>query len=186
MKKFYPQIDRTLAAEKADKEELEAVRILMCMASILPETIPGIEGDDALAKKAVETCVEMAKSKDTLNPKNFEFLRGCAMVLGSGIKKDRKGGLAIMKQTASATTFNGEQVLKAVTSKKPLYIRIPKFIIKFIVGYIAAMFVMVPYAIVGGVFMIIGVLIPSAKYTAKNIENSLKRVYSAIWQWIKR
>lgn len=186
VKKFYPQTDRTLAAEKADKEELEAVRILMCMASILPETIPGIEGDDALAKKAVETCVEMAKSKDTLNPKNFEFLRGCAMVLGSGIKKDRKGGLAIMKQTASATTFNGEQVLKAVTSKKPLYIRIPKFIIKFIVGYIAAMFVMVPYAIVGGVFMIIGMFIPSAKYTAKNIENSLKRVYSAIWQWIKR
>ena len=77
-------------------------------------------------------------------------------------------------------------MLKAVTSKKPLYIRIPKFIIKFIVGFIGAWFLVVPFGIIISVFGLIGMAIPSAKYTAKNIENSLKRVYSAIWRWIKR
>ena len=186
VKKFYPQIDWTLAAEKADKEELEAVRILMCMASILPETIPGIEGDDALAKKAVETCVEMAKSKDTLNPKNFEFLRGCAMVLGSGIKMDRKGGLAIMKQTASATTFNGEQVLKAVTSKKPLYIRIPKFIIKFIVGYIATLAVLAVFLFPLAFLSCARMFNPGFKPYYKALWNKVDSIRSSIWQRIKR
>ena len=186
VKKFYPQIDWTLAAEKADKKELEAVRILMCMASIIPETIPGIEGDEALAKKAVETCDAMAKSKDTLNPKNFEFLRGCAMVLGSGIKKDRKGGIAIMKQTASATTFNGEQVLKTVTSKKPLYIRIPLFIVKLIVGYIGAL-------AVGAVFLFplfflscARMFYPSFKPAYKAMWAKVEGIWHKIWLWIKK
>lgn len=186
VREFYSKVDWTGATDTTEKTECESAMMMMCLVSLNPDSVKGLKSDEALVKSAYETCKKMSADPNTLHPKDFEFFVGYATYMGLGTEKDKKGGLAIMKKTAPDTTFGGQNILQTITSKKPTYIRIPLFIIKFIVGFIGAWLLVVPFGIIMCVFGLIGMAIPSANHTAKNVERSLKRIYSAIWQWIKK
>ena len=176
VREFYSKVDWTGATDTTEKTECESAMMMMCLVSLNPDSVKGLKSDEALVKSAYEKCKKMSADPNTLHPKDFEFFVGYATYMGLGTEKDKKGGLAIMKKTAPDTTFGGQNILQTITSKKPLYI----------VGFIGALLLVVPFGIIMCVFGLIGMAIPSANHTAKNVERSLKRIYSAIWQWIKK
>ena len=160
--------------------------MMMCLVSLNPDSVKGLKSDEALVKSAYETCKKMSADPNTLHPKDFEFFVGYATYMGLGTEKDKKGGLAIMKKTAPDTTFGGQNILQTITSKKPLYIRIPLFIVKLIVGYIGAL-------AVGAVFLFplfflscARMFYPSFKPAYKAMSAKLDGILHRIWLWIKK
>lgn len=186
VREFYSKVDWTGATDTTEKTECESAMMMMCLVSLNPDSVKGLKSDEALVKSAYETCKKMSADPNTLHPKDFEFFVGYATYMGLGTEKDKKGGLAIMKKTAPNTTFGGQNILQTITSKKPLYIRIPLFIIKLIVGYIGALAVTAVFLFPLLFLSCARMFYPSFKPAYKAMSAKLDGIWHKIWLWIKK